>query len=198
MSIIVAVTKGKQTVVACDTVCFCGGQRESPDNVIQCKVRRIGSSLIGSSGWMLYDNLFDHYLRGRRAPGFRDEQSVFDFFVKFWKALREDYTLVNDQPGKDPEGPFGDLDASFLIANRHGVFGVDSNLTVLRFKKYYAIGSGSSYAFGALDVLYELQNDPAEIAARAIQTAVHFDEGCGGPGEVFEVDRSRARKTPKR
>ncbi|MHC4091630.1 MAG: hypothetical protein ACYSVY_15395 [Planctomycetota bacterium] len=196
MSIIVAVTKRKRTVVACDTVCFCGGQRESPDNVVQCKVRQVGSSLIGSSGWMLYDNLFDHYLRRRRPPAFTNEHAIFDFFIKLWKALRKDYTLVNEQPDKGSEGPFGDLAADFLIGNRQGIFGVDSNLTVLRFKRYYAIGSGAPYAFGALEILYDSQDDPAEIARRAVDTAVHFDERCGGQAEVFPVQVRANRRRP--
>ncbi|MCH7814015.1 MAG: hypothetical protein IID40_08345 [Planctomycetes bacterium] len=197
MSIIVAVTKGKHTVVAADTICFCGGQREHPDNIIQSKIRRIGSSLVGASGWMLYDNLLDHYLHRRRAPSLKDEHAIFDFFLRFWKALGDDYNLVNEQPRKDAEGPFGDLDANFLIANRSGVFGVDSNLTVVRFKKYYAIGSGAAYAFGALEVLYDTEPDAARIARRAVETAVHFDEGCGGEPELYEV-RVGARVSKRR
>ncbi|MCP4251218.1 MAG: hypothetical protein GY778_29630 [bacterium] len=197
MSIIVAVTKGRRTAVAADTICFCGGQREHPDNVIQSKIRRIGSSLVGASGWMLYDNLLDHYLHGRRAPAFKDEHAIFDFFLRFWKALVDDYNLVNEQPRKDNDGPFGDLDANFLIANRYGVFGVDSNLTVMRFKKYYAIGSGSAYAFGALGVLYDTEADAARIARRAVETAIHFDESCGGEPELHEV-RTAARGPKKR
>ena len=184
MSVIVAVAKAKRAVIACDTVSFCGSHRENPDNIINSKIRTIGSSLVGAAGWVLYENLFEHYLHGKRPPALKDEHAIFDFFLKFWRALRDRYTLVGEQSGKDRDGPFGDLDAEFLIANRHGLFAVDSNMTVLRIKKYYAIGSGSAYAFGTLTSLYDARSDPADIAAGAVRAAIQFDEGCGGDVEV--------------
>ena len=53
---------------------------------------------------------------------------MFSFFVTFWRALREEFTLL--QPPGTREHPFAELDSVFLLANRSGVFRVSSDLDV--------------------------------------------------------------------
>ena len=72
---------------------------------------------------------------------------MFAFFITFWRQLHKRYQFVNDQVAdEDDPSPFADLDSSFLVANRTGIYYVSSNISVMAFKKYYAIGSGASYA----------------------------------------------------
>ncbi len=51
MTIIAAVRKGDLIVVASDSQTNWDTHREHTDNVIWPKVRRFGSTLIGSAGW---------------------------------------------------------------------------------------------------------------------------------------------------
>lgn len=187
MSIVVAVTKGGRTAVAADSLYLTGSHRDvSADLAGRSKVRRVGGSLIGLAGWSVYQNIFGHYVAKQRVPALKDEAAIFAFFLKFWKVLREQYPFVKDQP-EGADTPFSDLDSSFLIANRWGLFDVHGNLTVWRHKEHCAIGSGALYAFGALHVLYPQLNSAKEIARQAVEAAIRFDDGCGGPIEVLEV-----------
>lgn len=179
MSVIVAVRKGSQIVIAADSQDNFGDLRPPPENHEAIKLRTIGDSVLGSSGWALYDDIFAHYLAKRRAV-LDSRAAVFQFFVKFWRDLRKSYPFVNDQPGKESETPFANLDASFLVASPGGIFLVSSNMSVSEFRQYYAIGSGSDYAIGAVHALYEEDRPLEEIAERGVRAAIAYDNSCGG------------------
>ena len=118
-----------------------------------------------------------------------DERLIFAFFVELWKVMHDRYTLVNDQ-AQSKDSPFGDLDSSFLIANRNGIFKVSPDMDVSRFDQYFAIGSGAEYALGAMHSVYDALDDADEIARRGVETAGAFDVYCGGETTVLSVDSS--------
>ncbi len=188
MSIIVAVTKRGRTVVAADTLYLTGPHKDyARDLVGRSKVTRVGASLIGMTGWSVYQNIFDHYFsRLRRVPSLKDETSIFEFFLQFWKSLRDRYPFIKEQR-EGADSPFSDLDSSFIVANKHGVFDVHGNLTVWKHKEFCAIGSGSPYACGAAHALNEQLGSAKEIATLSVEAAIRFDDGCGGPVETFAV-----------
>jgi ATP-dependent protease HslVU (ClpYQ) peptidase subunit len=65
---------------------------------------------------------------------------------------------------------------------------VAAHRTVQEFSKFYAYGSGSDYALGAM---YSAYKDPAlnaeQIAREAIEAAAEFDDGTGLPITSFSV-----------
>ncbi|MHC4219764.1 MAG: Ntn hydrolase family protein, partial [Planctomycetota bacterium] len=126
-------------------------------------------------------------LAEKKPPPLRDEREIFSFFLKLWHELHEKYPFVNDQP-HHKDSPFGDLDASFLVANASGIYKVSQDSSVCRFDKYYAIGSGCVYALGALHQIYEQDADAAQLARRAVETAIEFDIYCGGEIDQFKVE----------
>ncbi|MBE7465763.1 MAG: hypothetical protein HS116_20000 [Planctomycetes bacterium] len=186
MSIVVAVRKGRRIVMAADTLTTSGTHRHGPHNTETHKIRKVGRCLLGATGWSLYDNILDDYLAARGTPNLNTSRGIFRFFVRFWQDLHKKYNFVNDQP-PEKDSPFGDIDASFLVANRQGIFSVFSNLSVMPLKKYAAIGGGADYALGALFTQYESERDPAKIALHAVHTAIEFDVHCGGEAETFEI-----------
>ncbi|MCB9850289.1 MAG: hypothetical protein H6817_06250 [Phycisphaerales bacterium] len=189
MSIVVAVKKNDRVAVAADTMHSSGSRREHPDNLIErSKLRRIGRSYIGGVGWSVYDNILDHYLAAHRGtPSLKDERAIFSFFLKFWKSLRDKYQVVNDQPDRDDRSPFCDLDSEFIIVNARKIYLISSDLTVMQFDKFVAIGSGDKYAYGALHALYDSRRPADQIARLATEAAVHYDQSCGGRIEVVEL-----------
>ncbi len=193
MSIIVAVRKGGRIAVAADTMHFCGSRREHPDNLTRSsKILKVGTSYIGGVGWRAYDNILQHYFRAmKRPPVLRDEVTIFDCFLKLWQKLRDKYQVVNDQPDDQDPGPFANIDSSFLVVNRRGIFEVSHDLSVVQFEQYAAIGSAEKYAFGALECLYETKRTARQIAVKAVGTAIHFDNHCGGEIECNDVKALR-------
>ncbi len=187
MSIVVAVRKNGRTVVAADTLNVFGQERIGADNCRAIKVRPVGRVLMAITGWSLYDNIMEDLLAGRDVPPLGNEKEIFAFFMELWKELHEHYPFVNDQP-HEKDSPFGDFDASFMIANAAGIYKVSQDASVCRFDKYYVIGSGGVYALGALHQIYDTDDDAEQLARRAVETAIEFDIYCGAPIDILEVD----------
>ncbi len=69
-----------------------------------------------------------------------------------------------------------------LLANPHGIFGVGAHRTVQEYVKFYAIGSGTDVALGAMYGVYSDPKRSAEDVARfAIEAAAEFDDATGLP-----------------
>lgn len=190
MSIAVAVRKGTTIAVAADSQENFGDRKVVGSNHRATKIMSLGGSELAMTGWGVYDNVFTDYFQSRRAPRFANEREIFTFFVRLWKDLRKRYSFVDDQVADDDRSPFADLDSSFLLANKHGIFHVSGDMSVMAFNEYYAIGSGASYALGVLHALYATERDPAVLARRACEAAIAFDVYCGG-----EIDVRRIRLT---
>jgi ATP-dependent HslUV protease subunit HslV len=188
MSIIVAVRKGREIALAADSQTNFGSVRVRSDNHRAVKFRSVGPALLATTGWGLYENILEDFLkRQRRTPSLSNKLNIFAFFMKLWDEMHDRYTLVNDQCNKDDPSPFGDLDASFIVVNKLGIFGVACDLSVTEFKHYHAIGSGCDFALGAMHALYETKMKADEIARRAIEAAVTFNVYCGGEIEIKKV-----------
>lgn len=186
MSIVVAVRKNGQTCVAADTQSNFGSLKVPVENAKADKLRPLGSMILGTTGWALYEDIFEDFLRAKDLPAPVDEPSIFSFFLELWRDLHERYPFVNDQVSKD-ESPFGNLDATFVIAGPSGIFYVASDLGVTRFDRYFAIGSGADFAMGALHQLFEGDLDARAIATRAVETAIAFNIYCGGEIQVLQT-----------
>ena len=198
MSIAVAVVKQGRVVIAADTQENFGDRKVFHREGRASKIMRIGRAYVATTGWGLYENILEDYLRRGSTPRLRNRTEVFAFFLRFWKELSRRYSLVNEQAHQDDPSPFADLDSSFLIATPNGIYYVSGNLSVSEFDRYYAVGSGSSYALGALRVLYDEDLDPAEIARRACEAAMHYDLYCGGELELYEVTARGAKRARRR
>jgi ATP-dependent HslUV protease subunit HslV len=191
MSVIVAVRKGSTIAMAADTQTNFGDVALPADNLRAQKIRPLGNSYIGKTGWGVYDNIFADFLHGRRPPSLTDDVSIYRFFLRLWRRMREHYGLVNDQC-HEKDSPFLDLDASFLVVNRTGIFHVASDMSVTKFAKYYAVGAGNDVALGCLYALYDEPGyDAAALARKAVQAAMTFKSYCGGEIDCVTV---RTRK----
>jgi hypothetical protein len=150
----------------------------TPDNQATTKIRRVGPSLLGRTGWGVYDNILEDLLARTDEPDLGDRLAVFRFFTRLWGVLHKDYAFVNDQ-AKRKDSPFGDLGGSFLVAGPGGIFYTSSNLGVTQFHQYFAIGSGADYSLGALHSLYDTDDDAPTLAHKAVETAIAFNVHCG-------------------
>ena len=100
-------------------------------------------------------------------------------------TLKEKYFLM---PEEDKEDALESSRMDVLIANANGIFGVSGHRTVQEFSRFYAYGSGSDYALGALWADYERKGLSAlQIARRAIEAAADFDDGTGLPVQAYAV-----------
>lgn len=185
MSVAVVVKKDNKVVVGADTLqCFDSNMTDD-DNLNESKLRHIGSAVLASTGWGLYDNILDDYLKGKKFVRLSTKQDIFLFFKRLWPVLHEKYSFVKNQCD-DSDSPFGELDSSFLIATKKRIFFVSSNMCVTEFLKFYAIGAGRDYAIGAMHVLYGQDKSAEEIARSAIEAAISNNVYCGGNIELLK------------
>ena len=193
MSIAVAVRVGDDIVLATDSKRTFGAGAVPDDNFREAKMRKVGAAHIATTGWGVYNNILDDYLRTSRTPKLADSASIFAFFRNFWRALHDRYAFVNDQC-TEGDSPFGDLDASFLIVNAQGIFYVACDMSVTRFDNYYAVGSGAPYALGAMHALYGARANPETLARKAVAAASALDIYCGGEVNLVKVQARRTRR----
>ncbi len=193
MSIAVAVRVADEIVLATDSKRTFGGGAVPEDNLRDVKLQKIGDAYIATTGWGIYTNILDDYLKTVRKPRLHDTAAIFAFFRTFWKALHTRYQFVNDQCS-ETDSPFGDLDASFLVVNQSGIFYVACDMSVTRFENYYAVGSGATYALGAMHALHGPRASAEAIARRAVAAASALDIYCGGDVNLVKL---RARVTRK-
>jgi ATP-dependent protease HslVU (ClpYQ) peptidase subunit len=98
--------------------------------------------------------------------------------------LKEKYAL-NSQG--DDDDPFESSRFESIIVNSSGIFKTYELRSVQKFCRFAAIGSGGSYALGALEVLYSRLDTAEEIARAALETVVEFDDSSGLPGYFYTV-----------
>ena len=169
MSIVVAVTKNGRTAMAADTQSNFGSEVLPSDNLTTTKIRRVGDSVLGRTGWGVYDNILADVLGHSAAPELDGSESIFRFFTGLWKLLHQRYAFVNDQ-SKRKNSPFGDLGGSFLVANGNGIFYVAPNLGVTRFAQ-----GRRQAARHSLERVLELPVRP-QLAAKARAFLKKLDE----------------------
>ena len=74
-----------------------------------------------------------------------------------------------------------------MICNESGIYHFQSNREIDAIRKFWAEGSGSDIALGALAVLYDRLDDPEDIARQAVEIACRYEDGCGLPAQTQAV-----------
>jgi ATP-dependent HslUV protease subunit HslV len=191
---IAVVRKNGYAAIAADTLTKWGTGRESAAYVANHdKLVKAGDTWLAASGTSTFKMIMRDYFGSRGAPArFDSPINIFKTWQAFHSALKERYYLVSVNE-KDDSIESSKFDV--LLANPHGIFGVGAHRTVQEYRKFYAIGSGTDLALGAL---YSLYPDPRlsaeQIARRAIEAAAEFDDATGLPviSQAVRLRKTRA------
>ncbi len=194
MSIALALEKNGELIVAADTLTSFGHTKVPPVLHTADKVRRVGASFLATTGWGLYENILDDVIARRTIVKLGSREQIFNFFLRLWNDLHKKYSFVNDQIEEKESGPFGNLDSTFLVAGRAGIFYVGPDMSVTKVRHYFAIGSGAQFALGALHALHGSKLDAEAIARRAVESAIAFDTYCGGEVQIHRVAGGARRR----
>jgi len=184
MTTIVVVRKGGRAAIAADTMTKWGPAKETAAYVANNgKLLQVGDSWLGLTGNATFKTILrDYFSRPKVRARFDNPLDIFRTWEALHKALKNDYHLL---PGAHEEEPLESSRFDALIANPQGIFGVVAHRTVQEFTRYYAFGSGSAYAMGALHALYDTPGLNAEmLARRAVEAAAEFDDATGLPLDV--------------
>ena len=134
--------------------------------------------------------MHDYFARPKTKARFDSTIQIFRTWQAFHSVLKNDYFLVT---GSDKDDSLESSRFDVLLANPHGIFGVGAHRTVQEYVKFYAIGSGTDVALGAMYGVYDDPGRSAEDIARfAIEAAAEFDDATGLPVMSHSIKLKRA------
>ena len=187
MTTIAVVRKNGYAAIAADTLTKWGSGKESAAYIANnTKIVKAGDSFLAASGTATFKLILRDYFSQRGTlPRFDNTINIFKTWQAFHSVLKERYFLatVNEKDDSLESSKF-----DVLIANPHGIFGVGAHRTVQEYRKFYAIGTGTDLALGAMYASYDNPRLSAEQIARlAITAAAEFDDATGLPALSHSV-----------
>lgn len=182
MSTIVVVRKGGQACIAGDTLTsFDDVKMYSTYDRHHDKIQVCGDSYVGiigsSAHSLVVEDIFRH---GETHYDLSSREEIFRSFVRLHAVLKKKYYLnVNTKDeGNDPYEP-SHIDA--LIANKSGIFAVYGLRDTNEFTRFWAIGSGSDFALGAMFAVYDRLDSAEEIARIGVAAGIEFNNASAAP-----------------
>ncbi len=188
MTTIVVARKEGRVAIAADTLTKWGNGKESADYVANHeKILRVGDSYLAVTGSATFKLILADYFASLETPPPLDSvANIFGVWNALHGVLKEHYYL---QTGEDKEDDLESSRMDVLIANPHGIFGVAAHRTVQEFTRFYAYGSGSPYALGAMYAAYRAPSLDAEAVARlGVMAAAEFHDESGLPVQSCVLD----------
>lgn len=187
MTTVTVVKKDGRVAIAADTLTKWGSGKESSDYVANHeKIIQVGGSYVAITGSATFKLILADYFSSLDiTPQLDSAADIFRIWNTMHGALKEQYYL---QTGEDKEEDLESSRMDVLIANPRGIFGVAAHRTVQEFSRFYAYGSGSSYALGAMYAAYRAPSYDAEALARlGIAAAAEFHDETGLPIQSFSL-----------
>jgi ATP-dependent HslUV protease subunit HslV len=187
---LVAVRKAGQAVIATDALITFGDTRLANRFEANSKIFKVetpaGASYVGMAGTVAHFPVLRKAMaalpKDQLRLGSKDE--VFDTFHKLHPMLKDVFFL---QTKEDDNDPYESSQFSVLIANSSGIYGLYSYREVFEFKEFWGIGSGRSFALGAMHATWDKAKTAREVALAGVQAGCEFDKNSGGPVELFTV-----------
>ena len=190
MTTLVVVKKAGQVAMAADTLVTFGDTSLSHRFEANTKIFKVdtpaGMSYVGMAGTVAHFPV----LRKAMAALPKDQlkldsrEEVFDTFVKLHPILKETFFL---QPKEDDNDPYESSQFTVIIANASGIYGLYSYREIFEFKEFWGIGSGRSFALGAMHACWDKAKTAREVALAGMHAGCEFDKNSGGPIEVFTL-----------
>ena len=190
MTTLVVVKKAGQVAIAADTLVTFGDTSLTHRFEANSKIFKIdtpdGVSYIGMAGTVAHFPVLRKAMatlpREDIKLGSRDE--VFETFLKLHPLLKETFFL---QSKEDDNDPYESSQFTVVIANANGIFGLYSYREVFEFKEFWGIGSGRSFALGAMHACWDKAKTAREVAMAGLNAGCEFDKNSGGPIDVFTL-----------
>ena len=187
MSTIVVVKKNGKACIAADSLTSFGDLRMSSDyDVGHDKIQAYGDGYFGIVGSAAHALVMESVMKNKKVKiDFSDRMNIFETFRALHPVLKDKYFLIAKDEDEDPYEA-SHIDA--VICNNRGIFGIYSLREVSEYNKFWAIGSGSEYALGAMYALYDRLDSAEDIAAAGVQAGAEFNAATSLPMTLYTVD----------
>lgn len=185
MTTVVAVRKHGEVVIAADSLVTFGDTRLGPRYEANRKIIQVGGTYLGLAGSTAHFVVLERALTelGEDCKlGSRDE--VFSTFQKIHPILKEKFYL---NPKEDEDDPYESSQITCLLANASGIYGVYSYREVFAFDRFWGIGSGRSFALGAMYALWDGPATATQIARAGVEAGIEFDKSSDRPVQIVTL-----------
>lgn len=190
MTTLVIVKKNGQVAIAADTLVTFGDTRLSGRFESNSKIFKVdtpaGGTYIGMAGTVAHFPVLRKALgampKDQLRLGSKDE--VFDTFTRLHPYLKDNFFL---QTKEDDSDPYESSQFSVVVANATGIYGLYSYREIFEFKEFWGIGSGRSFALGAMHSVWDKAKTAREVAIAGIDAGCEFDKNSAGPVEAYTM-----------
>jgi ATP-dependent HslUV protease, peptidase subunit HslV len=187
---VVVVKKAGQVAIAADRLVTFGDTRLSSRFENNSKLFKIdtptGPSYVGIAGTVAHFPVLRKAMQALQKKelllGSKDE--VFDTFTRLHPILKDSFFL---QTKEDDNDPYESSQFSVVVANATGIYGLYSYREVFEFNEFWGIGSGRSFALGAMHAVWGTAKTAREVALVGMNAGCEFDKNSGGPFDVFTL-----------
>ena len=190
MTTVVVTKKNGQVAIAADTLVTFGDTRLAHRYEGNSKIFKVNTatstSYIGIAGTVAHFPVLRNAIAAL-APdkvllGSKDE--VFTTFTKLHPYLKDNFFLQTKEEDNDP---YESSQFSVLIANATGIYGLYSYREVFEFKEFWGIGSGRSFALGAMYASWNTAKTARDLAGIGLNAGCEYDRNSAGPVEVYTL-----------
>ena len=145
--------------------------------------RRGGQSIIAVAGTAAHFPVLQHALAAHAARGaaLRQQGRGLRTFTQLHPVLKDTSSC---RPRKTSTTRTSRASSRVLLANASGIYGIYSYREVFEFKEFWGIGSGRSFALGAMHAAYDKARRRAKWPRPASPPACEFDRNSAGPVDV--------------
>lgn len=190
MTTLVVVKKAGQVVIAADTLVTFGDTSLPHRYEANSKIFKVdtpaGISYVGMAGTVAHFPALRKAMQALPKADLKlsSKDEVYDTFLKLHPLLKETFFL---QTKEDDSDPYESMQFTVVIANSSGIYGLYSYREIFEFKEFWSIGSGRSFALGAMHATWGSAKTAKEVALAGMQAGCEFDKNSGGPIDVFSV-----------
>ena len=190
MTTLVVVKKAGQVAMAADTLVTFGDTSLTHRFEANSKIFKMdtpdGVSLVGMAGTVAHFPVLRKAMTSLPAEQVRlgSRDAVFETFIKLHPLLKETFFM---QIKEDDNDPYESSQFTVLIANASGIYGLYSYREVFEFKEFWSVGSGRSFALGAMHACWDKAKTAREVAMAGLNAGCEFDKNSGGPMDLFTL-----------
>jgi len=180
MSTIVIARKYGRACIAADTLTTFGDIRLPADmDCHHSKIQSFAGTHMGIVGSAAHTLVVERALRKPELKAdFSSRDATFDTLIRLHPVLKEKYFLNAKDSEEDPYES-SQIDAVFV--NKAGIFALYSLREVYEYTQYWAVGTGATYAIGAMHAVYRKARSAREIARAGAEAGAHFDTSSAPP-----------------
>jgi len=196
MSTVTAAIKHGKICIAADSLTSFGDLRlNSQYDADHDKILSHGDNRIGIVGSAAHQLVLESLLNDKKVKtDFSSKLAVFETFRSFHPILKEKYYL---NPKDEDDDPYESTQIDALIANPYGLFGIHSLREVTQYTRFWAIGSGSEYALGAMFAVFDEYDSAEQIAAAGVRAGAEFNNASSMPMSSYVIKMKPVAKKKK-